>query len=445
MLSPHWLEPYRQRIPMHGHSDGCFPGHQTLNRRAFLLALKERNPLAHQLMNKFPIHPLSSIFPPASPEELAELVESVKEFGLRDKIVLLDGQVLDGRNRQDACFEAKVPPIYRDYDPAVDGESIVKFVRDKNLARRQLNTSQRAVVAVGLEPYFAAEIAKRKAEAAKVREENKKKKADDKAKADAAANPPAAESTATPGTVEAAVDPAVVEELETVIVDGTGKGETAAGMAADATGVSTRQVEKAKNLAKTAPEELEKVRTGEKSLDRASKDAKGTKDANRAAGEDVSPYRAEAADLLEANHGEEFSKAVRASTILKTTNELKAFIALPITDQKSVLPYVSAHWKVEQALKFHRGDFDETNTIAHLIAHATAKGGGVAIEVNGFTISIESNAPAASASPAPEKPAADPAPAPEKPADDDDIPIGTKKQPDTADESGRDESGNANA
>lgn len=48
--------------------------------------------------------------------ELQGLTEDVKRFGQREKIVLLDGLVLDGRNRLLACETCKLEPKARDYD-----------------------------------------------------------------------------------------------------------------------------------------------------------------------------------------------------------------------------------------------------------------------------------------------------------------------------------------
>ncbi len=426
MLSPHWLEPFRKRIGFLDLGNGDrFPGTETLNHYALILALDTEPTLARfHLMNAqpLPIHPLSAIFPEASPEEIDELGESIKVRGLREKIVLLDGHVLDGRNRQTACFKVLVPPIYRDFDPSIDGDSVVSFVRDKNLNRRQLNTSQRAIVAAGLEPYFAEELAKEKAAKAKKREEEKKANADKK---------PAA-ATGTAPAAPATPDPlAVLDKVEVV----PEKPKTAAELAAEATGVSARSVSTAKELLANSPEQAAEVVAGRKTINKAKKDAEAARQENRAAGEDVAPYRAECADMLEANHGEAVSKQIRASEILKTTNELKAFVGLPIPDQKSILPFIVKGWQVAKAIKFHKGEFEGESTLEQLIAYAAAKG-GAAIELNGFTITIEKSTPdAVEAPPAGEAPApadkteeSPPAAASEAAsADDDDIPIGTKK------------------
>lgn len=91
-----------------------------------------------------PIHPLAEIFPPMSEKALAELAEDIRQNGLRDPIVLLDGQVLDGRNRALACDRLGIEPLTRPWDGKGDA---LHYVISKNLHRRHLNESQRAMVA----------------------------------------------------------------------------------------------------------------------------------------------------------------------------------------------------------------------------------------------------------------------------------------------------------
>jgi N6-adenosine-specific RNA methylase IME4 len=76
-------------------------------------------------------------------ESLSELSDSIGRNGLRNPIILFDGQILDGRNRLLACRMAGVEPRYEELvieDPA-------SWVIDQNLHRRHLNESQRAMVA----------------------------------------------------------------------------------------------------------------------------------------------------------------------------------------------------------------------------------------------------------------------------------------------------------
>src|SRR5262245_33557210 len=92
----------------------------------------------------FPFHPLAALFPPIEGEEFDGLVASIRANGLREAIVVHDGMVIDGRNRQRACEAAGVDCIY---EPLPTDADPLQFVLDKNLKRRHLTESQRAMVA----------------------------------------------------------------------------------------------------------------------------------------------------------------------------------------------------------------------------------------------------------------------------------------------------------
>lgn len=94
----------------------------------------------------FKAHPLADLFPMMSADEMAALIEDVRERGVQRPIVLLDGMVLDGRNRYMAAREAGVG--YRAVE--FTGEDPIAFVISENLRRRHLTDSQRAMVAARL-------------------------------------------------------------------------------------------------------------------------------------------------------------------------------------------------------------------------------------------------------------------------------------------------------
>jgi hypothetical protein len=48
------------------------------------------------------VHPAANAFPLMNESELKELAGDIKKNGLRQKVVILDGEVLDGRNRLEA-------------------------------------------------------------------------------------------------------------------------------------------------------------------------------------------------------------------------------------------------------------------------------------------------------------------------------------------------------
>lgn len=96
---------------------------------------------------EYPNSDLAKVFPDLPAEQFEDLVKSVQRNGLRDAITLQRGEVIDGRHRYEACIRAGVKPTF-EYLP--DDADPVQFILDKNLERRHLNPSQRAIVAYKL-------------------------------------------------------------------------------------------------------------------------------------------------------------------------------------------------------------------------------------------------------------------------------------------------------
>jgi N6-adenosine-specific RNA methylase IME4 len=122
-----------------------------------------------------PFHPYAELFPLIEGEAFEELVADIRDNGLHDEIVMLDGQILDGRNRYRAlCALAErgeacdghalddraltpatswlfVEFATRGVDGVFSADVIERgplaFVLSKNLRRRHLDESQRALVA----------------------------------------------------------------------------------------------------------------------------------------------------------------------------------------------------------------------------------------------------------------------------------------------------------
>ena len=77
-------------------------------------------------------------------EELKELCADMEKNGLTDPITVYEGKILDGRNRATACEMLGIKPKTIEYT----GNDPLAFVLSKNLHRRHLTVSQRAVIAV---------------------------------------------------------------------------------------------------------------------------------------------------------------------------------------------------------------------------------------------------------------------------------------------------------
>src|ERR1700686_3667801 len=95
--------------------------------------------------NQFKPHPLAECFPMLPNPELQELADDIKANGLRENIVLYEGQILDGRNRYEACKIVGLPvekfiSRYEESDP-------LGYVISANLRRRHLEAGARAMIA----------------------------------------------------------------------------------------------------------------------------------------------------------------------------------------------------------------------------------------------------------------------------------------------------------
>lgn len=109
-----------------------------------------------------PSHPLADLFPMLGLVDADALRVDIAANGLRERIVILDGQILDGRNRYRAAVGAGVifgelPPEgsdlwvshFRRFNPAQDGDPL-GFVLSKNKFRRHMSPSQLAMLAADI-------------------------------------------------------------------------------------------------------------------------------------------------------------------------------------------------------------------------------------------------------------------------------------------------------
>lgn len=91
-------------------------------------------------------HEVANLFPLMDGKEYDELCQDIKDNGLLEQIwIHPDGSILDGRNRYRACLQVGIEPSYnywQNYD-----QTELEFVLSKNLHRRHLNETQRAIIA----------------------------------------------------------------------------------------------------------------------------------------------------------------------------------------------------------------------------------------------------------------------------------------------------------
>jgi hypothetical protein len=101
-----------------------------------------------KVARKYEFHPYADLFPMLDKDSVGfkALIEDIKANRQHDPAWLLDGKILDGRNRYNACQHLGIDVLTRDYI----GSDPIGFVLSINLHRRHLNTSQRAMVAAKL-------------------------------------------------------------------------------------------------------------------------------------------------------------------------------------------------------------------------------------------------------------------------------------------------------
>lgn len=122
------------------------------------------------------VHPAAKLFPQMEGDELKELAESIKYNGLLHPILMLDGKIIDGRNRLAACEIAGIPPHFKEVTLTGDP---YEWVWSTNAERRHLSQAQRAQIRVNqLErsSEWRAEQERRWEEANKARSESQKGK-----------------------------------------------------------------------------------------------------------------------------------------------------------------------------------------------------------------------------------------------------------------------------
>jgi len=99
-------------------------------------------------MTPYTLHPAAEIFPEMDAPALAGLTADIAANGQHEPILILDGQVIDGRCRLRACEQLGIEPRVRDI--STEGGDPFALAVSLNLHRRHLTESQRAMVATKL-------------------------------------------------------------------------------------------------------------------------------------------------------------------------------------------------------------------------------------------------------------------------------------------------------
>ena len=109
-------------------------------------------------------HPACLLFPMMDENKVQELAEDIKESGQNQPVVLLGNVVLDGKNILAACKLAGVKPRFVQWEGT---GSPTAWIASRNLFRRHLTSSQRAVIALKLLPILKSEARDRQHHLAK--------------------------------------------------------------------------------------------------------------------------------------------------------------------------------------------------------------------------------------------------------------------------------------
>jgi hypothetical protein len=90
------------------------------------------------------LHPLAHAIPQVSEKDFFELAADVKRHGVRNPIIVFDGQVLDGRHRLAIASALKVPLRVMEFEG--DETAARDEVISQNVQRRHLTIAQRALI-----------------------------------------------------------------------------------------------------------------------------------------------------------------------------------------------------------------------------------------------------------------------------------------------------------
>src|SRR5262245_100869 len=97
-------------------------------------------------MKSWRFHPAADLFPLMEGQEFEALIADIKANGQRHPIVVINGMIIDGRNRYRACKAASVRPDAVEYNGQIAEEIIgdpAAYVISANIHRRHLTADQK--------------------------------------------------------------------------------------------------------------------------------------------------------------------------------------------------------------------------------------------------------------------------------------------------------------
>lgn len=103
-----------------------------------------------------------SLIPPLTDDEYSRLERSIIAEGVRDPIITWQGTIVDGHNRYRICQEHGI--AFKTAEIVFGSKDAAKiWIIENQFARRNLNSYQKSVLALQLEPLYAAEAKRRQA------------------------------------------------------------------------------------------------------------------------------------------------------------------------------------------------------------------------------------------------------------------------------------------
>ncbi len=102
----------------------------------------------------------ASLIPPLSDDEYSRLERSILAEGVREPVITWNGVIVDGHNRNKICTEHGLECPHAEHSfSSVDAAKI--WIIENQFGRRNLSRYDRGVLALQLEPLYAAEAKRR--------------------------------------------------------------------------------------------------------------------------------------------------------------------------------------------------------------------------------------------------------------------------------------------